>query len=114
MGLDFSDGTLASLKIEGRKKSPLYVAAAVSYYRHLLDNTFTPAARAAAERDLRIIFSRPWTDLHLRARRNPACIDTAAANSAPHESVRPMKPRLVISLPPHYGFDESEHSERSL
>ncbi len=90
---DLLSAPLASLKIEGRKKSPLYVAAAVSYYRHLLDGTFTPAARAAAERDLRIIFSRPWTDLHLRARRNPACIDTAATG---HRGV-PLAPVLRSS-----------------
>ena len=69
---------VASLKIEGRKKTPLYVAAAVNYYRHLLDGTFSPAQKAAAETDLRIIFSRPWTDLHLHARRNGACIDPVA------------------------------------
>lgn len=76
---DLLSSGVASLKIEGRKKSPLYVAAAVHYYRNLLDGTFpTPAARDEAARDLRIIFSRPWTDLHLRARRNPSCIDPEA------------------------------------
>ncbi len=68
----------ASLKIEGRKKSPLYVAAAVRLYRGLLDGTFTPAERAAAERDLQTVFSRPTTDLHLRSRWNPAVLSPDA------------------------------------
>jgi putative protease len=68
----------ASLKIEGRKKSPLYVAAAVRLYRGLLDGTFTPAERAAAERDLQTVFSRPTTDLHLRSRWNPTVLSPDA------------------------------------
>ncbi|MBR3583348.1 MAG: U32 family peptidase [Kiritimatiellae bacterium] len=68
----------ASLKIEGRKKSPLYVAAAVRLYRGLLDGTFTPAERAAAERDLQTVFSRPTTDLHLRSRWNPSVLSPDA------------------------------------
>ena len=68
----------ASLKIEGRKKSPLYVAAAVRLYRGLLDGTFTPAERAAAELDLQTVFSRPTTDLHLRSRWNPSVLSPDA------------------------------------
>ena len=68
----------ASLKIEGRKKSPLYVAAAVRLYRGLLDGTFTPAERAAAEHDLQTVFSRPTTDLHLRSRWNPSVLTPEA------------------------------------
>ena len=68
----------ASLKIEGRKKSPLYVAAAVRLYRGLLDGTFTPAERDAAERDLQTVFSRPTTDLHLRSRWNPSVLSPDA------------------------------------
>ena len=69
---------VASLKIEGRKKSPLYVAAAVRFYRGLLDGTFTPAQREAAARDLETVFSRPLTDLHLRSRWNPAVLSPDA------------------------------------
>lgn len=68
----------ASLKIEGRKKSPMYVAAAVRLYRGLLDGTFTPAERAAAELDLQTVFSRPTTDLHLRSRWNPSVLSPNA------------------------------------
>ena len=59
---------VASLKIEGRMKSPLYVAAVTDYYRRLLDGTLTPDQRLRWEEDLRTIFSRPWTDLHARGR----------------------------------------------
>ena len=69
---------VASLKIEGRKKSPLYVAAAVRYYRGLLDGSFTPAQREAAARDLQTVFSRPLTDLHLRSRWNPGVLSPDA------------------------------------
>lgn len=52
---------VASVKIEGRKKSPLYVAAVTNYYRHLLDGDFQPGERRQCERDIKTIFSRPWT-----------------------------------------------------
>src|SRR5512142_244170 len=46
------DAGVACLKIEGRKKGPTYVAAAVDYYRRLLDGTLTPAERSDREADL--------------------------------------------------------------
>ncbi|NLF94962.1 MAG: U32 family peptidase [Oligosphaeraceae bacterium] len=57
---------LASLKIEGRKKSPLYVAAVTNYYRKLLDKTFAAGERDECERHLKSIFSRPWSKLFLQ------------------------------------------------
>ncbi len=66
---------VASLKIEGRKKSPLYVAATVSYYRTLLDGGLGPAECAAREQDIQSIFSRPWTSLFLGGRRAPPVAD---------------------------------------
>lgn len=59
---------VASLKIEGRKKSPLYVAAVTRYYRRLLEGGVSPAERAEMEADIRTIFSRPWTALSLPSR----------------------------------------------
>ena len=50
-----------SLKIEGRKKSPLYVAAVTNYYRHLLDGKKKDLAEAE---DIKQIFSRPWCKFH--------------------------------------------------
>ena len=64
---------VASLKIEGRKKSPLYVAATVDHYRRLIDGKRTGGeAREAA---IQTIFSRPWTEFHLRTRRQQRCVD---------------------------------------
>ena len=69
---------VASLKIEGRKKSPLYVAAAVRLYRGVLDGTLRGKEIREAERDLKTVFSRPWTALHLKGRRGEAVIDPGA------------------------------------
>lgn len=74
--LDLARAGVASLKIEGRKKSPLYVAATVDYYRRILDGKLKPHdAEAAADR-LKTIFARPWTELFIDSRRNPDVADT--------------------------------------
>lgn len=51
---------IASLKIEGRKKTALYVAAVTDYYRQILDGK-----KPTTEDNLKQIFARPWTDFHL-------------------------------------------------
>lgn len=56
---------VTSLKIEGRKKTALYVAAAVDYYRRILDGRGDDAERAE---NIRQIFSRPWTKFHFNGR----------------------------------------------
>ena len=73
--LDLARASVASLKIEGRKKSPLYVAATVDYYRRLLDGRMTPEDAAATEARLRTIFARPWTRLFLDGKHNPRAAD---------------------------------------
>ncbi len=50
-----------SLKIEGRKKSPLYVASVVNYYRNILDGKKKSEILA---NDIKQIFSRPWCKFH--------------------------------------------------
>lgn len=69
---------LASLKIEGRMKNPLYVAAVTDLYRGVLDGTLDAAACARKADDLRTIFSRPWTTLYARTPDTPpeAIIDS--------------------------------------
>lgn len=62
---------LASLKIEGRMKNPLYVAAVTNLYRTLLDGKLTPALRTQKTEDLRTIFSRPWTTLYATSLKTP-------------------------------------------
>src|SRR5205085_8448969 len=54
---------VSCLKIEGRKKSPLYVATATSFYRKLLDGTLDGEERAEHQGDLEAGFGRPWTQL---------------------------------------------------
>jgi putative protease len=66
---------VACLKIEGRKKAPLYVAAAVDLYRRLLDGTLPPEERAAREADLKSTFARPWTTLYLDSHRDKDVAD---------------------------------------
>jgi len=53
-----------SLKIEGRMKSPLYVACVTDYYRRKLDGRLTPESERALVQDLQTVFSRPWTRLY--------------------------------------------------
>jgi len=57
---------VASLKIEGRMKSALYVAAVTDYYRRRLDGSGTLRDGVSMEEDLKTIFSRPWTSLYLQ------------------------------------------------
>ncbi len=58
-----ADAGIASLKIEGRMKSPLYVASVTKYYRQILDGT--NGERAVTVADLETVFSRRTTELHL-------------------------------------------------
>lgn len=53
---------VTSLKIEGRKKKALYVAAITDYYRRILDKGKTDMKRTE---NIRQIFSRPWTKFRL-------------------------------------------------
>ena len=55
---------VTSLKIEGRMKSPLYVASVTRYYRDLLDGT--PARVTPG--DLETVFSRRTTELYFNGR----------------------------------------------
>ena len=59
---------VSSLKIEGRKKSPLYVAAVTNYYRKLLDHSFKDGEKEECERHIKSVFSRPWSSFHWKNR----------------------------------------------
>lgn len=61
-----------SLKIEGRKKNALYVAAVTDYYRGILDGKGADRKKA---QNIKQIFSRPWCKFHLRGR-NKEVTDT--------------------------------------
>lgn len=56
---------VTSLKIEGRKKSALYVAAVTDYYRRILDGK---GADVVCEENIRQIFSRPWCKFHFNGK----------------------------------------------
>ena len=56
-----ADAGVASLKIEGRMKSPLYVASVTKHYREILDGS----QRTVTTADLETVFSRRTTELYL-------------------------------------------------
>ncbi len=66
---------VTALKIEGRKKSPLYVAATVVFYRKLLDGALADVEARELAADIQTIFSRPWTSLFALSRANRQVID---------------------------------------
>ena len=67
---------VTSFKIEGRMKSPLYVAATTNYYRKRIDGQVSPAERKEYEADIQTIFSRPWTELYAHSREAKGVIDS--------------------------------------
>lgn len=56
---------VTSLKIEGRKKNALYVAAVTDYYRNILDGHGVPVQK---EENIKQIFSRPWCKFMLNGK----------------------------------------------
>ncbi len=67
---------VASMKIEGRKKTALYVGATVDYYRRQLDGQLAPGEASARQEDLRTIFARPWTNLYVGGRSQRGAVDS--------------------------------------
>lgn len=65
-----ADAGVKSLKIEGRMKSPLYVASVTRHYRAILDGGVGPSLA-----DLETVFSRRTTSLYLEGQGNDAVID---------------------------------------
>jgi collagenase-like PrtC family protease len=74
---------VSCFKIEGRKKSPLYVATATDFYRKLLDGRSTDAEQAGS--DLQAAFGRPWTRLFVDSHRDK---EVAERDLACHRGVR--------------------------
>ena len=72
---------VASLKIEGRMKSPLYVASVTKRYRELLDGAVPTTTRA----DLETVFSRRTTTLYIDGYPDPSqTSDTIDPDSLGH------------------------------
>ena len=65
---DLKAAGVASLKIEGRMKSPLYVASVTKRYRELLDGGESTVSRA----DLETVFSRRTTTLYIDGYPDPS------------------------------------------
>jgi putative protease len=74
--LKLREAGVFSFKIEGRKKSALYVAAVTQYYRKLLEGRLSLLEKQAAEEEIKTIFSRPWTELYLHSARNREVTDS--------------------------------------
>ncbi|HBI46990.1 MAG TPA: hypothetical protein DDY78_29675, partial [Planctomycetales bacterium] len=66
---------VSCFKVEGRKKSPLYVATTTDYYRKLLDGRLDAGERAIQEADLQTVFSRPWTRLFTESHKDKEVAD---------------------------------------
>jgi putative protease len=66
---------VSCFKIEGRKKSPLYVATATDFYRKLIDGRIEEAERAAEASDLQTAFGRPWTRLFIDSHKDKEVAD---------------------------------------
>jgi putative protease len=66
---------VSCFKVEGRKKSPLYVATTIDYYRQLLDGRLSPDDRPSHEADMQTVFSRPWTRLFVQSHKDKEVAD---------------------------------------
>ena len=63
-----ADAGVASLKIEGRMKSALYVASVTRYYRQILDREDGRNGKRVSVEDLETVFSRRTTELYFHGR----------------------------------------------
>ena len=66
---------VSCFKIEGRKKSPLYVATTTDYYRKLIDGRLRDEQRPELEADMQSVFSRPWTRLFVQSHKDKEVAD---------------------------------------
>ena len=69
-----AEAGVASLKIEGRMKSPLYVSSVTRHYREILDG----ARRTVTNADLETVFSRRTTELYFRGKSAESPIDSTS------------------------------------
>ena len=104
------DAGVASLKIEGRMKSPLYVAATTRLYRGILDGTLGKDERTEIEDDIRTIFSRPWTKLYVLSRYDHDAVDSETVG---HRGTRIGSVEAVIKgSPDRLRFKSSRAIEK--
>ncbi len=88
-----------SLKIEGRKKSALYVASVTNYYRHILDGNKPDKSQAE---NIKQIFSRPWCRFHLNGK-DKTIIDPhfASHRGLPIGKIENIKNGAFLITPSH-------------
>ena len=68
---------VSSLKIEGRMKTPLYVASVTRYYRQILGGEMPQGVRAkVTPADLETVFSRRTTELYFNGRPGSGTVDS--------------------------------------
>ncbi|MCD7896996.1 MAG: U32 family peptidase [Planctomycetaceae bacterium] len=98
---DLSRTGVSSLKIEGREKSPLYVAATVDYYRKILDTGLSPDEDNRLRARLQTIFARPWTTLFYHGPDNPDAADTLVVG---HRGARIGRVAATVRTPAGTGI----------
>jgi putative protease len=100
---DLREAGVSSLKIEGRKKSAIYVAAAVHYYRGVLDGAASADLEERRHR-LQTVFSRPQTHFFIdNAKQNvvePGLVGHLGAPVGRVERYLPGRPAEAIHLTP--------------
>ncbi len=97
-------------KIEGRKKSPLYVATATDYYRRLVDGRLAEQERPRLEADMQTVFSRPWTRLFVQSHKDK---EVADRDTVGHRgTVIGQVEAVVAGAPPRLRFRTRRKLER--
>ena len=88
-----------SLKIEGRKKTALYVAAVVDYYRRILDGEKKLSEQASR---IKQIFARPWCKFHFNGK-DKAVVDREFVGHRGLEigKIEEIAGRKIILTPSH-------------
>ena len=91
------DAGVASLKIEGRMKSDLYVASVTKYYRDILDEA--KGGRRVTLSDLETVFSRRTTKLYF-----DASVARRGAEPAPYRRPTPTPQHPNTQTPGRYAL----------
>lgn len=101
---------VSCFKVEGRKKSPLYVATTTDYYRKLLDGTLGLADRPEHEADMQTVFSRPWTRLFVQSHKDKevADRDTVGHRGTPIGNVEALRPGFRLGFRTHRPLERHD------
>jgi U32 family peptidase len=100
---------VSCFKIEGRKKSPLYVATTTDYYRKLIDDRLRDEDRPELEADMQSVFSRPWTRLFVQSHKDK---EVADRDTVGHRGTLVGKVERVSGRPARLRFRTRRALER--